>query len=161
MTTIRRTHTTIHIWVFTALGGETLKGTRQLWLRGVENLGRQEYLRGKELLDGCKGGTGVAVAGAVPGLLEPPRPHTGSDPLQGGVQPRDAQSASADQTVCTNLQGSAGEDPQLHLHPITNAVSEGLNSRIQSLKASARGSRSFANYRINIPIHLGGLDMRQ
>ena len=33
-------------------------------------------------------------------------------------------------------------------HWITNAVSEGLNSRIQSLKSAARGFRSFANYRI-------------
>ncbi len=33
-------------------------------------------------------------------------------------------------------------------YPITNAVSEGLNSKIQSIKASARGFRNFANYRI-------------
>jgi len=35
-------------------------------------------------------------------------------------------------------------------YPITNAVSEGLNSKIQSIKASARGFRNFANYRIRI-----------
>lgn len=45
-------------------------------------------------------------------------------------------------------------------HWITNAVSEGLNSRIQSLKSAARGFRSFANYRIRILFFCGGLDLR-
>ena len=35
-------------------------------------------------------------------------------------------------------------------HHITNAVTEGLNSKIQSLKSAARGFRSFRNYRIRI-----------
>lgn len=33
-------------------------------------------------------------------------------------------------------------------HPITNAVSEGLNSKIQSIKSAARGFHFFASYRI-------------
>jgi transposase len=44
-------------------------------------------------------------------------------------------------------------------HRITNAVSEGLNSRIQSIKSVARGFRSFANYRIRIFLHCGKLDL--
>jgi len=35
-------------------------------------------------------------------------------------------------------------------HRITNAVTEGLNSKIQSLKSAARGFRNFRNYRIRI-----------
>jgi transposase len=45
-------------------------------------------------------------------------------------------------------------------HPITNAVAEGLNSKIQALKHAARGFRSFASYRIRILFHCGGLDLR-
>ena len=45
-------------------------------------------------------------------------------------------------------------------HPITNAVTEGLNSRIQSLKSAARGFRSFANYRIRILFFCGGLNLQ-
>jgi transposase len=45
-------------------------------------------------------------------------------------------------------------------HWITNAVSEGLNSRIQSLKSAARGFRSFANYRIRILFFCGRLDLK-
>jgi len=42
-------------------------------------------------------------------------------------------------------------------HRVTNAVSEGLNSKIQSLKASARGLRNFENYRTRILFFCGKL----
>ena len=44
-------------------------------------------------------------------------------------------------------------------HPITNAVAEGFNSKIQNLKSSARGFRSFANYRLRILFYCGKLEM--
>lgn len=44
-------------------------------------------------------------------------------------------------------------------HRITNAVSEGLNSKIQSLKANARGFRNFDHYRISILFHCGKLEV--
>ena len=42
---------------------------------------------------------------------------------------------------------------------ITNAVSEGLNSKIQSIKAMARGFRSFDNYRTTILFYYGKLKL--
>ncbi|MDP2210292.1 MAG: transposase [Candidatus Aquicultor sp.] len=44
-------------------------------------------------------------------------------------------------------------------HRITNAVAEGLNSKIQQIKAMARGFRNFDNYRIAILFHCGKLSM--
>ncbi len=44
-------------------------------------------------------------------------------------------------------------------HRITNAATEALNSRIQSLKSAARGFRSFLNYRTRILFFLGKLDL--
>ena len=44
-------------------------------------------------------------------------------------------------------------------HRITNAVAEGLNSKIQQIKSAARGFRNFVNYRIAILFHCGKLDM--
>lgn len=44
-------------------------------------------------------------------------------------------------------------------HPITNAVSEGFNSRIQSIKHAARGFRSIRNYRNRILFTCGGLEL--
>ena len=45
-------------------------------------------------------------------------------------------------------------------HRITSAVSERLNSRIQSIKSAAKGFRSFANYPVRILFHCGKLDLR-
>ena len=44
-------------------------------------------------------------------------------------------------------------------HRVTNATSEGVNSRIQSIKSAARGFRNFANYRIRILFYCGKLTM--
>ena len=44
-------------------------------------------------------------------------------------------------------------------HPITNAVTEGLNSKIQAIKANARGFRSFVNYRTRILFFCGKLSL--
>lgn len=44
-------------------------------------------------------------------------------------------------------------------HPISNAVAEGLNSKIQTIKANARGYRSFNGFRNSILFYCGGLNM--
>jgi transposase len=44
-------------------------------------------------------------------------------------------------------------------HRITNAAAEGMNAKIQLIKANARGYRNFAQYRIAILFHCGKLDL--
>jgi transposase len=44
-------------------------------------------------------------------------------------------------------------------HRVTNATSEGFNSRIQSIKSAARSFRKFENYRIRILFYCGKLDL--
>lgn len=44
-------------------------------------------------------------------------------------------------------------------HHISNATAEGFNSSIQTIKANARGFRSFQNYRTRILFHCGKLNM--
>ena len=44
-------------------------------------------------------------------------------------------------------------------HRITNAVTEGLNSKIQSIKSAARGFRNFQNYRPRILFFCGKLHL--
>lgn len=44
-------------------------------------------------------------------------------------------------------------------HRITNAVAEGMNSKIQLIKANARGFRNFEKYRIAILFSCGGLSL--
>ena len=44
-------------------------------------------------------------------------------------------------------------------HHVTNAVTEGFNSKIQLIKSCARGFRTFGNYRIAILFHCGKLEL--
>jgi transposase len=44
-------------------------------------------------------------------------------------------------------------------HGITNALIEGFNSKIQSIKANARGYRNFMNYRVAIMFYCGKLSL--
>jgi transposase len=44
-------------------------------------------------------------------------------------------------------------------HRVTNAGAEGLNSRIQAIRVSARGYRNRENFKIAIWFHLGGLQL--
>lgn len=44
-------------------------------------------------------------------------------------------------------------------HRITNAMTEGLNSAIQKIKATARGFRNFAHFRTRVLFFLGKLDL--
>lgn len=44
-------------------------------------------------------------------------------------------------------------------HYVTNALSEGFNSKIQSIKSAARSFRSFKNYRLRILFYCGKLDL--
>lgn len=44
-------------------------------------------------------------------------------------------------------------------HRITNAMSEGFNSRIQSIKSQARGFRAFENFRTRILFYCGKLNL--
>jgi hypothetical protein len=44
-------------------------------------------------------------------------------------------------------------------HHITNAVTDGLHSKIQSIKSNARDFRNFRNYRIRILFFCGKLDL--
>lgn len=54
-----------------------------------------------------------------------------------------------------HLQGLLNYFP----HRISNAVAEGLNSKIQTMKSNARGYRSFEGFRTSILFHCGKLDM--
>jgi transposase len=44
-------------------------------------------------------------------------------------------------------------------HRITNAVSEGINSKIQTVKKQAYGYRNRENFKTAIYFHCGGLDL--
>lgn len=70
-----------------------------------------------------------------------------------------AKSISALNSVANMLAAHAEGLTNFMEHRITNSLAENLNGKIQHLKASARGFRSFENYRTNILFYHGHLDL--
>jgi transposase len=141
-----------------AAGDETLTGTRQLWLYNPENFRPEQAAEFERLVDlNLK----VARAWAAKELFS---------------KFWDYGSVGAARRFFKDWYGWVSRsrlDPVVavaqmlkrrltHLltyleHHITNAVTEGLNSKIQNLKSAARGFRSFENYRIRILFFCGKL----
>ncbi|WP_083904835.1 transposase [Rhodopirellula sp. SWK7] len=65
----------------------------------------------------------------------------------------------ADQENYSHAQGASGGMLSYFRHRITNAITEGFNSRIHSIKSAARGFRNFANYHLRILSCCGKLEM--
>ena len=143
-----------------ARGEETLKGTRQLWLYNPENFSPEQRAEFSALKDlHLK----VARAWAAKELFS-----TFWEYQEEGWARRFFKKwfgwVSRSQLP---PMAEVGYMLKRHLdnlvtyirHPITNAVTEGLNSKIQNLKAAARGFRNFKNYRTRILFFCGKLDL--
>ena len=143
-----------------AQGDETLKGTRQLWLYNPQNFSpdqAEEFSALKDLH------LKVARAWAAKELFSKFWEYQ-----EGGWARRFFKDWFG--WVSRSRLKPVVEVAQMlkrHLdnlltylkHHITNAVTEGLNSKIQSLKSAARGFRSFQNYRIRILFFCGKVSL--
>jgi transposase len=143
-----------------AQGDETLKGSRQLWLYNPENFSpeqRSEFAQLKDL------NLKVARAWAAKELF------TRFWDYQEEGWARRFFKDWFGWVSRSRLQPmvEVGQLLKRHLdnlltylkHHITNAVTEGLNSKIQSIKSAARGFRNFKNYRTRILFFCGKLDL--
>jgi transposase len=146
--------------VLRAQGDDRLVGTKYMWLYGQEKL-PPKYQSSFEALrqSNLKTGRAWAIKESLRGLWncdgenEGKRwwqrwyfwaTHSRLEPLKGVAE-----------MVKSHLQGVMN----YFAHPITNAVSEGLNSTIQLLKQRGRGYRNFGNFEVAVLFHCGGLQM--
>jgi transposase len=141
-------------------GNKSLVGTKYMWLYGEENLPEKyqvdfEVLRQSTL----KTARAWAIKESLRGLWD-------CDELEEGqrwwkqwyfwaTHSRLEPVKKVAKMIKRHLDGVMN----YFLHPITNAVSEGLNSTIQLLKQRARGYRNFANLRVAVLFHCGGLQL--
>ena len=141
-------------------GDDSLKGTHQLWLFNVEKLDESQ----QELIDHAQR---VAVKTARAwGIKEFFRnfwtytsPHWAEKFFNRwyswAIRSRLKPITKVARMLKKHLRGLLA----YFRHPITNAKSEGFNSRVQAIKSAARGFRSFNNYRIRILFYCGKLDL--
>jgi transposase len=143
-----------------AQGDETLKGTRQLWLYNPEHFSpeqREEFSALKDLQ------LKVARAWAAKELFSKFREYQAAGWARRffrdwfGWVSRSRLKPVIE--VARLLKRHLDHLLTYLKHRITNAVTEGLNSKIQSLKSAARGFRSFRNYRIRILFSCGNLNL--
>jgi len=143
-----------------ASGDETLKGSKYLWLYSRENVPerrRDEFdaLRRKEL----KVGRAWAIKESLRCLWHYVYPASGWKFWKRwyfwATHSRLEPIRKAAETVRRHIDNIL----TYYQHPVTNAMSEGLNSKIQKIKSMACGFRNIENFKTAIYFHCGGLDL--
>jgi transposase len=144
----------------TELGAETLKGTRYLWLWSKENIPdwrKEEFeaLRAKNLRTGRAWSIKENIRHLWTIVKEEDMrayfkrwyfwaTHSRLEPIK--------KSARTLKSHIDNIVTYAQ-------HGITNALAEGINTKIEKIKRMACGFRNRAHYRTAIYFHCGGLDL--
>jgi len=139
-------------------GDDSLKGTRYLWLKGTvpdlqqptfsdlleRNLKTAKAWYYKELFVEFWGQDNLAAGKSFFEDWYKRAIHTRLDKVK---------------KVARTLKAHLPHLLTYFIHRITNAITEGFNSRIQAIKSAARGFRNFAHYRIRILFFCGKLDL--
>lgn len=141
-------------------GDETLKGSRQLWLFNPLNWNaeqRASFARLKEL--NLKVGRAFAIKELFAKLWNYSYEGSARKFFKAWFGWASRSRLKPIIKVARMLKAHLENILTYLRHPITNAVTEGLNSKIQAIKANARGFRSFENYRIRILFFCGKLSL--
>jgi len=141
-------------------GDKTLIGSRYAWLRNPENMSEKQRSDFDQLMT-CELQTGTAWS--LKNMFRAFWVLTSKDAAEYFFQYwSDAVDRSelapmikVKDMMARHIEGILN----FTRHRTTNAVSEGLNSKIQLIKASARGLHSFESYRTRILFYCGKLDM--
>jgi transposase len=143
-----------------AAGDETLKGSKYLWLYSRENVPQQrrdefDILRRKEL----KVARAWAIKESLRRLWHYVYPASGWKFWKRwyfwATHSRLEPIRKAAETVRRHINNIL----TYYQHPVTNAMSEGLNSKIQKIKSMACGFRNIENFKTAIYFRCGGLDL--
>lgn len=143
-----------------AVGDKTLTGSKYLWLYSRENVPerrRDEFaaLRRQEL----KVGRAWAIKEALRRLWHYVYPASGWTFWKRwyfwATHSRLEPIRKAAETIRRHIDNIL----TYYQHPVTNAMSEGLNSKIQKIKSMACGFRNIENFKTAIYFHCGGLDL--
>lgn len=142
-------------------GDDRLKGTRQLWLFNEDNLDEDRH---NELLAAMRNDLQTGRAWAIKENFRHFWNYTYAYSAEGYFERWYSWAIRSRlepvKKVARMLKKHLGGLLSYFRHPITNAITEGFNSRIQSIKSAARGFRSFANYRLRVLFYCGKLEMK-
>jgi transposase len=141
-----------------AKGDDTLKGTRYQWLHGVVPERKQAGFA--ELLEiNLQTAKAWCYKEQFIEFWAQPDAAMGADFFAKWFRSVSSTRLTKVKAVAQTLKRHLTNILTYFVHPITNAISEGFNSKIQSIKSDARGFRSFKHYRSRILFHCGKLDL--
>ena len=143
-----------------ASGDETLKGSKYLWLYSRENVPERRRDECNALMrQELKVGRAWAIKEALRRLWHSVYPASGWKFWKRwyfwATHSRLEPIRKAAETVRRHIDNIL----TYYQHPVTNAMSEGLNSQIQKIKSMACGFRNMENFKTAIYFHCGGLDL--
>jgi transposase len=141
-------------------GDDCLKQTRFLWLHGSSNVPEKRHEEfGALLLTNLRTARAWAYKEQFVEFWQQPTCEAGANFFshwyRSVIHTRLPQLKKVAKTLQAHLDGLLS----YFTHRITNALTEGFNSKIQSIKSAARGFRSFPNYRARILFFCGKLDL--
>jgi len=143
-------------------GDDRLKGTRWFWLHAEDNLTDAQYESFRDIKDAAlKTSRAWFIKEAFRFFwVVPKTADEAEEYFREWYRHTIYSKLEPMKKVARMLKERLGNVVTWWRHPITNAVSEGLNSKIQSIKSAARGFHSFASYRIRILFFCGKLDLK-
>jgi transposase len=141
-------------------GKDTLKGTRQLWLYALENLPKDKSTAFLSLQkEDLQIGRAWSIKENFRHFWECKTVEDAEVYFRSWYSWSTRSKLPPIVKVATMLKRHLEGILAYVTHRITNATSEGFNSRIQSIKSAARGFRNFENYRIRILFFCGRLEL--
>jgi transposase len=141
-------------------GDDRLTGSKQLWLYNPANLNDQRYADFEKLLrENLKTARAWLHKENFGGFWEQESAWAAEGYFRRWYASAIRSRLEPIKKVARSLKAHLPGLLNYFSYRITNAVTEGLNSRIQQLKANARGFRSFDNYRTRILFFCGKLDL--
>lgn len=137
-----------------------LAGTRYLWLRGNRTRSAADRERTESMRrSGYKVGRAWAIKEAAADLWAAKTRDGGESLFKSWYSWVARSRLPAMSKAAKTLKHYLGGILAYIDHPYTNAMTEGLNSKIQEIKYRARGYRNRENFRLAILFHCGKLNM--
>ena len=141
-------------------GDETLKGSKYLWLYNQENIPEKRFGEFNMLKDlGLKVGRAWAIKETLRNLWDYIYTEAANKFWKKWYFWATHSRLMPVYKVANTIKRHIKNILTYCKHRITNAVAEGLNSKIQTIKQRACGFRNPNNFRTAIYFHCGGLDL--
>ena len=142
-------------------GDDRLTGSKYLWLTNTENLTNEKRERFETLKSlKLKTSRAWAIRELFGEFWDQAGPFTGNLFFREWYSWASRCRLKPMVEVAKMLKRHLDEMLSWFDHRISNAIAEGFNSRVQSLKSAARGFRNFENYRSRILFFCGRLNMK-